>query len=336
MLFYTDYSLEPLNTFNVKAKADIFIEITSAADLEGYQRRKKYFDLPRLILGNGSNILFTKNFQGTVLKNSIKGIEVVSEDNEKAVVKAASGEDFDTFVQFCAKKRLCGIENLSAIPGTVGAAAVQNIGAYGQEASQTIQEVEYYNFETAKIETIAAKDCKFEYRGSIFKTDLAGKVFITAVTFCLSKNFTPCTEYGKLQELLKDTPIITPMIMRRVISTYRASIIPDTKEYGNAGSFFKNPVITEAAAKKILAESPELKTYPADKGKVKLAAGQLIDLCGFKGANEGKVGTAENQALIIVNLGKATGKEIHTFANKIAKAVKEKYGVKLEPEVTIV
>ena len=126
------------------------------------------------------------------------------------------------------------------------------------------------------------------------------------------------------------------MIMRRVITTYRASIIPDTKEYGNAGSFFKNPVITEAAAKKILAESPELKTYPADKGKVKLAAGQPIELCGIKGTNEGKVGTAENQALIILNLGKATGKEIHTFANKIAKAVKEKYGVKLEPEVTIV
>ncbi|MCQ2975649.1 MAG: UDP-N-acetylmuramate dehydrogenase [Bacteroidales bacterium] len=336
MVFYTDYSLDQLNTFNIKAKAEIFIEISSISDLEGYIRRKKYFERPRFILGNGSNVLFTSNFDGVVLKNCLSGIEVLAENEDEISIKVASGENFDNFVQYCAKNRYCGIENLSGIPGTVGASAVQNIGAYGQEASQIIECVEYYNFETCQIENIKAQDCKFEYRSSIFKNELKDKAFIISVTYKLKRKFEACVSYGNLAELLKEYPILTPLIMRRTIIATRNEKIPDFKEFGNAGSFFKNPEITKTIADKLLTKEKDLKTFPIKNGNVKLSAGQLIDLCGFKGIKEGNVGIAENQALVIINLGNATGKEILTFSKKIAKSVKERFGVKLEPEVCII
>lgn len=336
MLFYTDFQLENSNTFNISAKADFYYEIASRADIDAFVYKRKYFDMKRLILGNGSNVLFTKDFDGVVLKNNMKGVDIITENDDEVIIKVASGENFDDFAALCARKRYCGIENLSGIPGTVGGAAVQNIGAYGQEIKNLISEVEYYSFDNYEINTLKTDECQFGYRSSIFKTDLADKIFITAVTFKLSKKFTPNISYGNLQEKLGENPILTPAIIRRTIIATRDEKIPNPKEFGNAGSFFKNPEITSAAAKKLKEQFPELKQFDQPNGKVKLSAGQLIDLCGFKQMPDPNVSVANNNALIMINLGNATGKEIVAYSKKIQKAVKEKFGVKIEPEVVFV
>lgn len=335
MLLYSDFSLRNSNTFNIDAKAEFYFEIADRQDLDAFIRKRKYFDMPRIILGNGSNMLFTKDVKGVVLKNLLKGIEILQESDDDAVVRVASGEDFDNFVQFCVKKRFFGLENLSGIPGTVGASVVQNIGAYGVEVKSCVQEVEYYDFEHYEFDKISAEDCKFGYRDSVFKSELKDRAFITSVTYKLTKKFTPVLNYGNLEEKTKDIEILTPAILRRVIIATRNARIPDFKEYGNAGSFFRNPEVTKAAATKLASSFPELKMFDLESGKVKLSAGQLIDLCGFKLTPDPTVGVAETNALIVINLGGAKGKEIVAFAKKIEKAVKEKFGVKLEPEVII-
>lgn len=337
MLLYSDFSLRDLNTFNLEAKAEIYIEIADKQDIESFVRKRKYLEMPHIVLGNGSNIVFSKNYKGVVLKNSLSGMEILQEDDNEVVIKIASGEDFDKFVEYCVKKRYNGLENLSGIPGSLGGAVVQNIGAYGVEIRDYVQEVEYYDFTTFEFKRISHDDCKFGYRDSVFKSDFKDTVFITSVTLKLYKKFQPVLDYGNLIDRVSGINVLTPMILRKVVLGVRYEKIPDYRQYGSAGSFFKNPEITKAAAEKLLSEFPMLKTYEIENStKVKLAAGQLVDLCGFKNVVEdGKVTVAKTNALIMINLGGATGKDIVAFAKKIQKTVKEKFGVKLEPEVVI-
>ena len=337
MLLYSDFSLTELNTFNLEAKAELYAEISDKSDIESFVRKRKYLEMPRIVLGNGSNIVFSsKSFKGVVLKNSIKGIEILEENEEQIVVKVASGEDFDSFVEYCVKKRFNGLENLSGIPGSIGGSVVQNIGAYGVEIKDYVQEVEYYDFTDFCFKKINASDCKFAYRDSVFKSVMKD-TFITAVTLRLYKKFQPVLGYGNLMERISGINVLTPMILRKVILGIRFEKIPDYKQYGSAGSFFKNPEITKSASEKLLQQFPMLKTYETEDGKkLKLAAGQLIDLCGFKNiVEDDKVTVAKTNALIMINLGGATGKDIVNFAKKIQKSVKDKFGIKLEPEVVI-
>lgn len=326
MLLYSDFSLKGSNTFNVEAKADIYFEISDRKDLDTFVRKRKYFDMPRLVLGNGSNVLFTKDFKGAVLKNSMTGIKTLSEDAETATLQVASGEDFDAFIEYCIKNRLYGLENLSGIPGSLGGAVVQNAGAYGIEVKDFVQEVEYYDFDTFEVGKLTAQECKFGYRDSVFKNGLRNKIFIMSVTLKLYKRFSPVLNYGNLDREVSEIRVLTPMILRRVILAIRYEKIPDWHNYGSAGSFFKNPEITREKADTLLQKFPMVKTYPQENGNVKLPAGQLIDLCGFKNivSDDMKVGVAKTNALIIVNLtNTAKGREIAAFAKKIEKAVKE-------------
>ncbi len=336
MLIYTDYSLKDCNTFSINAKADVFVEITSAQDIETILKRKKYSELLRLILGNGSNMLFTKDFKGIVLKNAIKGISTITETDDCIIIKVCSGENFDDVCAYCAKNRYFGPEFLSGIPGQLGGAVVQNIGAYGHELSMFVQEVEYYNLDTYEVNKINAADCKFGYRQSIFKTELSDAAFILSATLKLAKGkYNPDISYGNLKDKLTDKPILTPIMVRKAVIDTRDEKIPNPKEFGNAGSFYKNPEITESAAKKLKDKFPEVKQFNQPNGLVKIPAGQLIDLCGFKQIPDPKVGVAPSNALIMINLGGATGKDVVAYSKKIQKAVKEKFGVKIEPEVVI-
>ncbi|MCR5453625.1 MAG: UDP-N-acetylmuramate dehydrogenase [Bacteroidales bacterium] len=336
MVFYTDYTLEGCNTFNIKAKANVFYEVSYQSDLDAFVRKRKFMDMPRLVLGNGSNVLFTKKrFKGVVLKNEMRGIEIISENPDDVIVKVASGEDFDEFVAFCLKKRFHGAENLSGIPGSVGGAVVQNIGAYGQELKNLVEEVEYYDFDDYEVHTISCNDCKFGYRDSIFKNEFKDKTFVLSVTFRLSKKFEPIVGYGALQERLSEFVMLTPMLVRRTILAIRYEKIPDPKQYGNAGSFFKNPDISPALAKKLGLGHPEVKMFLQPDGNYKVPAGQLIDLCGFKRNPDPNVCVAHTNALILINLGDAKGKEILDYAKKIKKSVKARFDIKLEPEVVI-
>ena len=337
MVFYTEYSLEGSNTFNIKAKANVFYEVSLREDLDSFVRKRKFMDMPRLVLGNGSNVLFVKKrFKGVVLKNEMKGIDFVSETDNEVVLKVASGEDFDEFVDFCLKKRLHGAENLSGIPGSVGGAVVQNIGAYGQELKNLVQSVEYYGFDDLEVHTIDNAGCNFGYRDSVFKHELMDKTFIMSVTFKMSKKYTPIIGYGALQERLTGYSVLTPMLVRKAILSLRFEKIPDYRQYGNAGSFFKNPDITPEEAQKMAKQHPEVKMFEQEDGMFKIPAGQLIDLCGFKRTPTPTVGVAYTNALILMNLGGAKGREILDYAKKIKKAVKQRYGVKLEPEVVII
>ncbi|MBO7438375.1 MAG: UDP-N-acetylmuramate dehydrogenase [Bacteroidales bacterium] len=337
MIFYTDYSLEGSNTFNIKAKANVFYEVGLREDLDSFVRKRKLMDMPRLVLGNGSNVLFVKKrFKGVVLKNEMKGIDFVSETDDEVLLKVASGEDFDEFIAFCLKKHLHGAENLSGIPGSVGGAVVQNIGAYGQELRNLVRSVEYFDFEDYEMHTIDNAGCKFGYRDSVFKNELKDKTFITSATFALSKKYVPIVGYGALQERLAGFAVLTPMLVRRAILALRFEKIPDVKQYGNAGSFFKNPDISPEEARKLAVKHPEVKMFEQEDGMFKIPAGQLIDLCGFKRTPDPTVGVAYTNALIVMNLGGAKGKEILEFAKKIKKAVKQRFGIKLEPEVVVV
>lgn len=336
MLFYTDYSLKDSNTFNIKAKSDVFVEITSPQDIDTVLNHKKYSKMPRLILGNGSNMLFTKDFGGIVMKNAIKGIQLITENDSEAIIKVGSGENFDDVCAYCVKNRYFGPEFLSGIPGTVGGAVVQNIGAYGHELSMFAVEVEFYDMETYEINTISSAECGFGYRTSVFKGALAAKAFILSATLKLAKGaYSPDISYGNLKDKLAGRPVITPVMVRKAVIETRDEKIPNPAEFGNAGSFFKNPEISCTLAAKLKTQFPGLKQFAQPDGNVKIPAGQLIDMCGFKQMPDANVGVANTNALIMINLGGATGKEIVAYSNKIQKAVKEKFNIKIEPEVVI-
>jgi UDP-N-acetylmuramate dehydrogenase len=293
--------------------------------------------LPLFILGGGSNILFTKDVDALVLRNELKGISVVSETDETIDLKAGAGEEWHAFVQYCVEKGLGGVENLSLIPGSVGASPMQNIGAYGAEIKDCFVSLEAFHIEKQELHTFSADDCAFGYRESVFKRQHKGKYIIVSVTYRLQKHPQFNTAYGAIQAQLDEmgvTELSVKAISEAVIAI-RSSKLPNPKELGNAGSFFKNPVVSKSDFERIAANYPEMPHYPQADSSEKLAAGWLIEQAGWKGKRVGNCGVHAKQALVLVNYGGATGDEIYALSQAVLDAVEEKFGVLLEREVNI-
>ena len=322
------------NSFHVRQRAHRLVEFDRAEELP--ELFAKYGAESWYVLSGGNNILFTKDIEPLLIVPCDDRIEVVEESATSVRVKVGAGVEWDDLVAWAVERELWGIENLSLIPGKVGAAPVQNIGAYGVEAKDAIRNVEMYFVEGGNFVTLAAEHCDFGYRESVFKHSLKGRVVITAVEFQLSKVAAPRLGYGDVVREVEARGGATIANIREAICAIRRSKLPDTAVLGNAGSFFKNPIVEREVAERILAEYPEMPSYPAqEEGKVKLAAGWLIDKAGMKGYKEGNVGVHERQALVLVNLGGATGGEVIAFAEKVVAKVREKFGIEISPEVNI-
>ncbi len=336
MLIQENVSLKPYNTFAINVKAKFFVEIKNEKDLKEVLSTEIARQNKLLVLGGGSNMLFTEDFDGLVIKVGFLGIDYKLE-NEDVIVTAGAGVVWNDFVNYCLAHEFAGVENLALIPGTVGASPIQNIGAYGVELKDVFYSCTSFEIENGITKTFNYADCKFGYRESVFKNEQKGKYIITAVVFKLSKKATLKTQYGAITAELINRNIIEPSIVdiAKVVSAIRVSKLPDPKTIGNAGSFFKNPVIEHSEFNGLVAKFPEVVHYPAPNNKVKLAAGWLIEQCGFKGIVVGKTGTWKNQALVLVNHGGATGHEVYDFSENIIEAVYQKYGVKLEREVNV-
>lgn len=331
---YENISLKPYNTFGLESIAKYFIKIDTADDIKEFLQ-SGYSVHPRFILGEGSNVLFTGQFNGVVLHNEIKGIEVIEKKDSYVLVKVACGENWDSFVSYCVEKNFGGIENLSFIPGSVGASPIQNIGAYGVEVKDVIKSVEAVDLETGKLVFFKNKDCRFEYRDSVFKGELKNKFIITYVVFRLSTRHKLVTHYGNIEKELQNYPEKTIANVRDIVIKTRKEKLPNPVEFGNAGSFFKNPLVKADVAEEILKIYPVMPFWNAGE-KIKLSAAWLIEQGGMKGKRIGNTGTYPKQPLVIVNYGNATGGEILGFSNEIKKAVFEKFGIELETEVNII
>jgi len=329
-------SLKPYNTFGIDVKARFFAEIFEEQDLIALRKSTAFQDKKILVLGGGSNMLFTEDFDGLVLKISISGIAAEFSETDVMVI-AGAGVVWNDLVNYCVAEDFAGIENLSLIPGTVGASPIQNIGAYGVELKDVFESCEAFEIATGEFRKFNYADCHFAYRDSIFKNELKGQFIITSVAFRLNTNDKINSQYGAIQALLAERAIVKPTIgdISSIVSEIRVSKLPDPSTIGNAGSFFKNPVIDKLAYEKIKEQFPAMISYPAPDGKMKLAAGWLIESCGFKGVVDGHTGTWKNQALVLVNHGGATGKEVYSFSEKIIDTVQEKFGVNLEREVNV-
>lgn len=338
MTITRNVSLKPYNTFGIDSRATAFCEVSSEQDIYEILKNYEFKYSPKLVLGGGSNLLFTRDFDGLVIKVANKGIEIVEETEDYAVVKAAAGESWEDFVNYCIERDLGGLENLSLIPGCVGASPVQNIGAYGVEMKDTFVSLEAIDMSCPRIKVIKKEDCKLGYRDSIFKREYRNKFIIFSVTFKLSKNSVPNICYGSIEKELKAMGITKPGIqdVSKAICNIRRAKLPDVKEYGSAGSFFKNPVIPAEQFKKIKLKYPRITHFKQEDGSIKLAAGWLIEECGWKGYASGNYGVHENQALILVNFGGAKGKEIQKLSEVIRRSVYSKFGVELETEVNII
>jgi UDP-N-acetylmuramate dehydrogenase len=330
-------SLKPYNTFGIDVSASHFAKFGSVDELSQILNLSEIKNLPLLILGGGSNLLLTQNFAGLVLKNELHGISISKTENEITYVKSAAGEIWHNLVLFCIENNLGGIENLSLIPGSVGAAPMQNIGAYGIEIKDVFHELEAYEIATGKIRAFNLSDCKFGYRESVFKRDLKNKFIITSVTFKLTKNPKLNTSYGAINDELQKQGISNPTIkdVSNAVIAIRKSKLPDPKEIGNSGSFFKNPVVPKSHLEKLKETYADIPSYPADENHVKLAAGWLIEKAGWKGKTIGNYGVHKNQALVLVNYGGATGAEIFKLSEDILQSIKTQFGVELEREVNI-
>ena len=327
--------LKGYNTFGISAIASGFGTFQSVEELRTLLKERTAFN-NLLILGGGSNILFTKDVDALVLRNEITGIEVVEETPDFVILKAGSGVVWHDFVMHTVDNNLGGIENLSLIPGSVGASPMQNIGAYGVEIKDVFESLEAVNIETGEMRTFTAQDCKFGYRESVFKQELKNQFVITHVSYRLSKNPVLQTSYGAIKDELAaqgNEPSIKN-ISDAVISI-RNSKLPNPKDLGNAGSFFKNPVVTTDFANNLATQYPDMPKYPQADGSMKLAAGWLVEQAGWKGKRVGDCGVHVKQALVLVNYGAATGNEIYHLSSAVLQAVKDKFGVELEREVNI-
>lgn len=329
-------SLKSFNTFGIDVEARFFAEIFSEEDLLELSRLPIFQENKLLILGGGSNMLFTENFEGLVLKVSIPGVEA-DIFGDRVLVTAGAGVVWNDFVHYCVEQDFAGVENLSLIPGTVGASPIQNIGAYGVELKDVFECCTAFNISTGKINKFEFSDCHFAYRDSVFKNELNGKYIITTVTFKLNRDVKINSQYGAIQAVLAERNITHPTIadISEIVGEIRVSKLPDPTTIGNAGSFFKNPILDQADYERLKESFPNLISYPAGKGKMKLAAGWLIESCGFKGITDGHTGTWKNQALVLVNHGGASGKEVYSFSERIIDTVKGRFGVELEREVNI-
>ena len=330
-------SLKAFNTFGVDALAHSFVTISSIGQLEQVFSQLISPEIPFLVLGQGSNLLFTRDYKGLIIKNEIEGIDVVDENEEYVYVKAGAGVNWHEFVLHCINHDWGGVENLSLIPGTIGAAPVQNIGAYGVELKDVLHSLRAWDVRKKKLVEFSNTDCAFGYRNSIFKQDLKGVVVIGEVIFRLTKKHTIKIGYGAIKDELAKKGITEPSIrdVSNAVIAIRSSKLPDPKLIGNAGSFFKNPVVSQLFFENLQKCYPDVVGYPSGTD-VKLAAGWLIEQAGWKGFHEGNVGCYEKQALVLVNLGGATGSEILGLAKRIQASVKGKFDVELEMEVNAV
>lgn len=335
-------SLKKYNTFGINASAAYFCNFKTAEEakelLAFNKRLTSNGQQPALILGGGSNILFTKNFNGIVLKNEIGGIEKAAEDDEYVYVKAGAGVNWHSLVMHCIDNNFAGIENLSLIPGNVGASPMQNIGAYGVEIKDVFHQLEALNIEDGNIVEFNLNDCAFGYRESIFKRKYKNQFIITSVTYRLNKKATFNTSYGAIEQELEKMGVKTLSIraISNAVINIRSSKLPNPEEIGNAGSFFKNPEIAKTQFENLKTAYPNIVGYVLENSNVKLAAGWLIEQCGWKGYRKGDAGCHAKQALVLVNYGNAKGNEIFSLSGEIIQSVKEKFGVDLEREVNIV
>ncbi|MFC7298790.1 UDP-N-acetylmuramate dehydrogenase [Herminiimonas aquatilis] len=329
-----DFSLRHHNTFGVQANAHAYLSISSSDMLAAVKNDPALAALPRLVLGGGSNILLTRDFPGLVLHMESKGIEIVGEDTDVTYVRAAAGESWHQFVQWTLQHNLGGLENLSLIPGSVGAAPIQNIGAYGIEIKDRFHSLTLFDFETGELSTLDKEACMFGYRDSVFKHRLRDRAVVLDVTFALPKKWQAAIRYADVTQELAARKITEPSAqdISAAVIAIRTRKLPDPAVIGNAGSFFKNPVVTPSQRDALLTTYPQLVNYAQPDGSVKLAAGWLIDQCGWKGKTAGAAGVYENQALVLVNRGGASGADIAQLAAAIQADVAQRFDVRLEPE----
>lgn len=342
MQIQENFSLKKYNTFGIDVTAKYFAVFNAVEELDelpGFAKRQTAnHPLQTLILGGGSNILFTQNFNGIVLKNGLKGVELYSEDGEFVYVKAAAGENWHQFVLHCINKNWAGVENLSLIPGNVGASPMQNIGAYGVEIKDVFHSLEAFHIADKKTVSFNAADCEFGYRESVFKRKFKNQFVITSVTYKLRKQPHFNTSYGAIEQELERMGVkeLSIKAVSDAVINIRSSKLPNPAEIGNAGSFFKNPEIETAKFESLKEAHPHIVGYTLPNGHVKLAAGWLIEQCGWKGYREGDAGCHAKQALVLVNYGNADGNAIYTLSERIVNSVQDKFGVSLEREVNII
>ena len=328
-------SLKEYNTFGINANAKRFVSVTSVYQLQQLLKEEK--DI--FLISGGSNMLLTKDIDTLVVHIDIKGISIDRENNDDIHLTVNAGENWHEFVLWCVSQDYGGLENLSLIPGNVGTCPIQNIGAYGVEVKDTITKVEAVEIETGRLVSFSAEECQFGYRNSIFKNEAKGKYVLTSVSFCLTKNNHKLnTSYGAIESELTSKNITNPTIkdISDAVIAIRQSKLPDPKKIGNSGSFFKNPVISKEHFEKLQTVFPNIPSYIISDTEIKVPAGWLIEQSGFKGKRFGDYGVHEKQALVLVNYGSATGKEIYELAQKIQNTIKDKFDIDLEIEVNII
>ena len=337
MLIRQNISLKPYNTFGIDASAKYFVSVSSIDELKKVLELKEYPN--KFILGGGSNMLLTSDIDALVIHVNLKGIEIISENNGTVIVKANAGENWHEFVLWCLKHDFGGIENLSLIPGNVGSAPIQNIGAYGVELKDVFLSCEAIDLKSCSLKTFSKEDCKFGYRESIFKHEAKGQYIITSVTLQLTSNCHKLyTSYGAITSQLQEMNIVNPTIqdISKAVIAIRQSKLPDPKKIGNSGSFFKNPVISIQQFDDLKAIFPEIPSYVVSEKEIKVPAGWLIEKAGFKGKTFGNYGVHKKQALVLVNYGNAKGKDILKLARLIQKTVNRIFNIEIETEVNII
>lgn len=331
-------NLKKLNTFGIDVFCDYFVEINSISEFFNLIKEPNYQSNQKLIIGGGSNLLFTKDYKGIVIKNNLKGIDLISENNDEVILKVGAGENWHDFVMWCLNKNYSGLENLSLIPGCVGASPMQNIGAYGVEIKDIFEHLEAYSIVDGAIRIFNKNECEFGYRDSIFKRELKNKFLIASVNFRLKKQSILNTSYGAINLELAEMKIINPNIkdVSNAVIRIRKSKLPDPNEIGNAGSFFKNPEISKEKHEDLKKTFSDLVSYTLPNGNFKLAAGWLIEQCGLKGYEINGAAVHTKQTLVLVNKKNCKGIDVFNLSNYVLNQVAQKFGVILEIEVNII
>lgn len=335
-MIYENVSLKKFNTFGLNVKADRLVTFTHEENAIHFFKMQNVSVQKCMILGGGSNLLFTEDFHGTLIHPEMEGISLEGKKGNDIIISAGAGVIWDKLVESTVKKGLGGLENLSLIPGLVGAVPVQNIGAYGVEVKDTIEKVRSISIEDGSVREFNNEECRFGYRDSIFKRELKGKYFITKVYFRLSTKPKPSLEYGSFKDEINKLGSTSLVNVRNIVISTRQNKLPDPEQICNAGSFFKNPVVDGQVADKLKSKHPKIPVFKDHSGGVKLAAGWLIEQCGWKGKRIGDAGVHDKQALVIVNHGNATGRELFDLSEEVKKSVAEKFGIILEREVEVI
>lgn len=335
-MIYEKISLKKFNTFGINVRADHLAAFKLEDNAVHFFRQRRGTEHNYLVLGGGSNILFTDDFHGTIIHPEMEGIAMEGKKGADIVISAGAGVLWDKLVESTVKNGLGGLENLSLIPGRVGAVAVQNIGAYGAEVKDVIEKVRAISLADGSIREFSCDECKFGYRDSVFKNELKGKYLITKILFRLSTRPKLCLEYGSLKDELSKMGSTSLANIRKIVISTRQAKLPDPEQIGNAGSFFKNPVVSDEVLKNIQKKFPKIPVFRDRSDRVKLPAGWLIEQCGWKGKRIGDAGVHEKQALVIVNHGNATGGELFDLSEKVRKSVADTFSIDLEREVEVI